>query len=357
MQPISGDDTRDDLPALAPPQGENPDDSATLRDLNRQFPQFAIWREVMPGRTRYAAQRIGSGHGLHSVITADVGEMRAVLAQARREQALAPARLPAGPAQPNIARRYSYFLGGTDHQPADRLAAESVTVHHREVTGVARANRAFVLRAVTHAATLGITQFVDLGAGLPEPPTVHQTARTVNPAARTAYVDNDPVVLDRARAKLATTGGVAVVDADLRDPETVLASRALRAVIDLDRPVCVLAASVLHFLPPSHADDLMETVTAATAPGSYLAVSVGTATGTDPDLLSRLRCAYAGTTLVTARTEDEIMGWFTGLDLLPPGLVDVRDWRPGHATLRSRWGPRPAARFLAALARKPPPAL
>ncbi len=311
----------------------------------------------MPDRTRYNAQRIGTGGGLHSVVTADMDEMRAVLAQARREQALAPALLPAGPAQPNIARMYSYFLGGTDHQPADRLAAESVTVHHREVTGVARANRAFVLRAVTHAATLGITQFVDLGAGLPEPPTVHQTARTVNPAARTAYVDNDPVVLDRARAKLATTGGVAVVDADLRDPETVLASRALRAVIDLDRPVCVLAASVLHFLPPSHADDLMETVTAATAPGSYLAVSVGTATGTDPDLLSRLRCAYAGTTLVTARTEDEIMGWFTGLDLLPPGLVDVRDWRPGHATLRSRWGPRPAARFLAALARKPPPAL
>ncbi len=86
-------------------------------------------------------------------------------------------------------------------------------------------------------------------------------------------------------------------------------------------------------------------------------MSVGTATGTDPDLLSRLRCAYAGTTLVSARTEDEIMGWFSGLDLLPPGLVDVRDWRPGHAALRNRWGPRPAARFLAALARKPTPAL
>jgi len=344
MQPAPGGDAND---------GEQP----TLRDLQRDFPQFAIWREVTPDRTRYNAQRISAGRGLHSVITADVDEMRDILTQARREQGWGwPARLPPGPGKPNIARMYSYFLGGTDHQPADRLAAESVTLHYREVTDVARANRAFVLRAVTHAATLGITQFVDLGAGLPEPPTVHQTARAVYPAARTAYVDNDPVVLARARAKLATTAGVAVVDADLRDPETVLASRALRAVIDLTRPVCVLAASLLHFLPPGDADALVEAVTAAMVPGSYLAVSAGTATGTDPDLLSRLRCAYAGTTLVSARTEDEIMGWFTGLDLLPPGLVDVRDWRPGHATLRNRWEPRPTARFLAGLARKPPPA-
>src|SRR6266571_1345817 len=173
----------------------DPDDPATLRDLNRHFPQFAIWREVMPDRTRYTAQRMSFEDGLHSVITADVDELRAILAQASREQAVSPARLPAGPAQPNIARMYSYFLGGTDHLPTDRLAAESVTVGYREVIDVARANRAFVLRAVTHAATLGITQFVDLGAGLPEPPTVHQTARAVNPAARTAYVDNDPVVL------------------------------------------------------------------------------------------------------------------------------------------------------------------
>jgi hypothetical protein len=90
-------------------------------------------------------------------------------------------------------------------------------------------------------------------------------------------------------------------------------------------------------------------------PGGYLALSVGTGTGTDPDLISRLRSAYAGTTIVSARTEDEIMDWFTGLELLRPGLVDVRDWRPGHAVLRNRWGPRPAARFLAALARKPVP--
>ncbi|HEY5987282.1 MAG TPA: SAM-dependent methyltransferase, partial [Streptosporangiaceae bacterium] len=127
----------------------------------------------------------------------------------------------------------------------------------------------------------------------------------------------------------------------------------LRAVIDLVRPVCVLAASVLHFLPPADADALAQTVAAAMVPGSYLAVSAGTATGTDPDLISRLRSAYASTTVVCARTEGEIMGWFTGLELLPPGLVDVRDWRPGHAVLRTRWGPRPAARFLAALARKP----
>jgi hypothetical protein len=112
---------------------------------------------------------------------------------------------------------------------------------------------------------------------------------------------------------------------------------------------------VLHFLPPGDADALVEAVTATMVPGSYLAVSVGTATGTDPDLISRLRFACAATTIVSARTEDQIMDWFTGLELQRPGLVEVRDWRPGHATLRNRWGPRPTARFLAALARKPPP--
>lgn len=93
----------------------DPDDSPTLRDLNRQFPQFAIWREVMPDRTRYNAKRVASGSGLHSVITADMDEMRAILTQARREQRPAPAQLRAGEAVPSIARMYSYFLGGTDH--------------------------------------------------------------------------------------------------------------------------------------------------------------------------------------------------------------------------------------------------
>jgi O-methyltransferase involved in polyketide biosynthesis len=114
-------------------------------------------------------------------------------------------------------------------------------------------------------------------------------------------------------------------------------------VIHLTRPVCVLAASVLHFLPPGDADALVEAVTATMVPGSYLAVSVGTATGTDPDLISRLRFACAGTTIVSARTEDQIMDWFTGLELQRPGLVEVRDWRPGHATLRNRWGPPPGS--------------
>jgi O-methyltransferase involved in polyketide biosynthesis len=351
MEPATGDDAHTGDPAACP----GPDDQATLRDLRNEFPHFAIWREDMPDGTRYNATRVAPGSGLHSLITADLGEMRAILTEARCEQHPAPAPLPAGEAVPNIARMYSYFLGGRDHQPTDRLAAESLTAHHSEVTEIARANRALVLRAVTHVATLGITQFIDLGAGLPAPPTVHHTARTINPAARTAYVDNDPLVLARARAKLATTSGVAVVDADLRDPEVLLASPGLRSVIDLTRPVCVLAASVLHFLPPGDADALVETVTALMVPGGYLALSVGTGTGTDPDLISRLRSAYAGTTIVSARTEDEIMDWFTGLELLRPGLVDVRDWRPGHAVLRSRWGPRPAARFLAALARKSVP--
>ena len=152
------------------------------------------------------------------------------------------------PATPNMARVYDYWLGGKDHFPADRAEAERLLGIYPPLRDLVRENRAFVVQAVSWAARQGIGQFLDLGAGVPASPAVHQAARKVMPLARVAYVDVDPVVLSHARALVATSDGVTAVAADLRDPGVVLADPVLRAVIDPDRPVCVILGAVLHFL-------------------------------------------------------------------------------------------------------------
>jgi hypothetical protein len=122
------------------------------------------------------------------------------------------------PAMPNMARVYDYWLSGKDNYPADRAEAERLLGVYPPLRDLVRENRAFVTQAVSWAARQGIGQFIDLGAGLPASPAVHQAARKVMPLARVAYVDIDPVVLSHARALLATSDGVTAVAADLRDP-------------------------------------------------------------------------------------------------------------------------------------------
>ena len=130
---------------------------------------------------------------------------------------------------PNMARVYDYWLGGKDHYAADRAEAERLLAIYPPLRDLVRENQAFVTQAVTWAARQEIGRFIELGAGLPASPAVHQTARAVLPSARVVYVDNDPVVLTHARALLATSDGVAAVAADLRDPAAVLADPGLRA--------------------------------------------------------------------------------------------------------------------------------
>src|SRR6516165_10020755 len=152
------------------------------------------------------------------------------------------------PATPNVARVYDYWLGGKDHFPADRAEAERLLVTYPPLRDLVRENRAFVIQAVAWAASQGISQFIDLGAGLPAFPAVHQAARAVRPTAQVAYVDIDPIVLSHARTLLATSDGVTAVDADLREPAAVLTDPDLRSVIDPTRPVAVILGAVLHFL-------------------------------------------------------------------------------------------------------------
>jgi hypothetical protein len=293
--------------------------------LQRDFPSHRIWMEDGPGRVRYVARGLRLEVRPSAVVTGDLAELRAMLAVGANDQV---GLVAYDPAVPSIARMYNYWIGGKDHFPADRLAANSVLADFPEVATLARANRDFVTRAVAWVAARGVGQFLDIGAGLPADPAVHRIAQRVHPAARTVYVDNDRLVITHARALLAGPG-VGVVPGDLRDPASILADCTTAGAIDLGKPVCVLLAAVLHFLTPEEADAAVAAFIRAMVPGSYLIVSAGTSTGTDPALLNRLRTAYASTSIVSGRTAAEIEAWFDGLELVSPGVVNVQAWRPG----------------------------
>ena len=235
-------------------------------------------------------------------------------------------RLPAGfdSATPNIARVYNYWLGGKDHYAADRAEADRLLAIYPPLRALVRENRAFITRAVTWAARQGADQFIDLGAGLPTSPAVHQTARAIRPAARVAYVDIDPVVLSHARALLATGDGVTAVAADLCDPSAVLVHPELRAVIDPAQPVCVILGAVLHFLDAGAARAVTVGYARLMAPGGYLIISM--ACYDDEVLGKRLAAEYTAATWHN-HTPADVASFFAGLEMVGPGVTEARTWR------------------------------
>jgi O-methyltransferase involved in polyketide biosynthesis len=326
--------------------GQMPTLSDDLTVLRTEFPAYKIWQEHTPGRARYVARSLRDGLNPHTVVTSDLAELRDALEPARSAGVI-----PFTPDQPNIARMYDYWLQGKDHYSADRAAADEITEKFPEVAQIAQANRAFLVRAVRHVARQGITQFLDLGSGLPTSPNTHEAAWEAAPGARVCYADNDPVVLAHARALLAIDDKVSVATADIRNPSAYLTDPALTHLIDPATPVCVLLVSVLHFLTAAEADGAVAAIRRWMAPGSYLVISAGTSTGTDPELVRCLQAAYGDTAPVTGRTANEIAEWFDGFSLAPPGLTDVWAWRPSDPP-RS---PRPdvsRAKFLAGVGRK-----
>lgn len=238
--------------------------------------------------------------------------------------------------RPNVARMYDYYLGGKDNFPVDREAAEKVIEAAPQTPAIARANRAFLRRAVRYmAGDAGIDQFVDIGCGLPTQGNVHQVARSVRNDAKVVYVDNDPMVLVHARALLATNENTVAVEGDLVRPEALLADPRLRGVIDLDRPVGLLLISVAHCVS-DHAQlkGAVGTLCEALAPGSHVALSHITLPTSAPDqrdVARRGAQVYEGMKANTGMTfcdRGQLTELLGGLDLLEPGLVDLPDWRP-----------------------------
>ena len=232
----------------------------------------------------------------------------------------------AGGERPNTARIYDYLLGGKDNYAVDREAAEKVLKMRPEVAVVARENRRFLGRAVRYlAADRGVRQFIDIGTGIPARGNTHEVARSVAPDTRVAYVDNDPVVLAYARALLARDGATVAVRADLREPETILDAPAVRGLIDFTEPVALLFVAVLHFVPDDDGPyDLLARYRDAVPAGSYLVVSHAEDNANN----AAAKAAYAKATQAAWRDRAAIERFFTGWEMLDPGLVYVHEWRP-----------------------------
>jgi O-methyltransferase involved in polyketide biosynthesis len=256
------------------------------------------------------------------------------------------------PSKPNAARIYDYLLGGKDNFASDRAAAEKLSRALPDASRIARANRAFLAAAVRHVAAHGIGQYVDIGAGLPTSPNVHECARAAIPGARVTYVDNDPVVVSHARALLATDDLVTVVSADAREYETLLSALELGGTIDLSEPVCVLFVSMLHFMADSDADALVGAFRDRMAPGSYLVLSAGCRDDSSAPMGEDIRSAYGSGTLLSGRTSAEIAAYFGDFELAPPGVVPVTEW-PLEVPDAQRLAQPPAtAGMLAGIGRK-----
>ena len=230
------------------------------------------------------------------------------------------------PSRPNPARIYDYLLGGKDNFAADRQAAAELTRALPDAAQVARANRDFLAAAVHYVAGQGIGQYVDIGAGLPTPPNVHQCARAAVPGARVAYIDNDPVVVTHARALLATDDLVTVLREDARDHQAIISALELEGFIDLAQPVCVLFVSMLHFMTAAEADAVVAAFRERIALGSYLVISAGVTTDRNIPVGDQIQAAYGERTTLTGRPAAEIAAYFGDLDLVPPGIVSVTDW-------------------------------
>lgn len=237
--------------------------------------------------------------------------------------------------RPNIARVYDYWLGGKDNFAADRELAEMMTEVNPGIPGMARANRTFIAGVVRKAAEAGIGQFLDLGAGLPTYPAVHDVARAAIPDARVVYVDDDPVVVAHAAALLATTPGISAAEADLTEPEEVLGHQAVRTSIDRAEPACVILAAVLHFRDPPEARRLVAAYADAVCAGSWLAVSVFT--GHEDNMETRSRATYTAAPFWVHDAED-VARWLDGLDVLPPGICEARRWASGMGGTPDRGG-------------------
>jgi hypothetical protein len=233
------------------------------------------------------------------------------------------------PEVPNIARTYDYLLGGKDNYPADREIGDIFIGKFPGAVQIALDNRACLVRAVTHmAAELSISQFIDLGSGLPTADNVHQVARRADPGARVAYVDNDPIVLAHGRAMLAEDEFTVVVNADIRQPEQILSDPGVRGLIDFSRPVAVIASAVLHhLLDEENPLGIIRAMRDAVPAGSCLFVS-HFRTLNDPDSAALEAVMLEAFGRGVWRTSEQVGEFFGDMRIIPQGIVPCAQWRP-----------------------------
>jgi hypothetical protein len=225
---------------------------------------------------------------------------------------------------PHSARVWNYWLGGKDNYPVDRAMGEQILAMVPDMPRIARLQRAFLNRAIQYlAGEAGIRQFLDIGTGLPTADNTHQVAQAIAPQARIVYVDNDPLVLVHAQALLTSSheGACDYVDADVREPEKIIAEAA--RTLDFSQPVAVMMLGILGQIPDSdHPEAIVGTLLNAVSSGSYLAISDGVNTSETFNDAARHSGWYH------VRSPEQIAGFFAGLELVEPGVVSLARWRP-----------------------------
>ncbi|MFB7495606.1 SAM-dependent methyltransferase [Streptomyces sp. NPDC056161] len=233
---------------------------------------------------------------------------------------------------PSVARIHDFYLGGSYNFEVDRQAARKAMEFLPGLPKIMQANRAFMRRAVRFAAGEGVTQFLDIGSGIPTFGSVHEVARRARPDARVVYVDHDPVAVAHSQTVLAGEEDAGVVAADLRKPQEILASPEIRRLIDLNRPVALLLVAILHFV--EDADDPYGAVAElreALAPGSLLILTHASYEGMPlpPERAQGAVDVYRDIrNPLIMRSRDEIARFFEGYDMVEPGMVAMPRWRP-----------------------------
>jgi SAM-dependent methyltransferase len=233
---------------------------------------------------------------------------------------------------PSVSRIYDYYLGGSHNFEVDREAGRQAIEVFPGLPKIMQANRAFMRRAVRYAMDEGITQFLDIGSGIPTFGNVHEVAQTADPAARVVYVDHDPVAVAHSRAVLEGNAGADILAADLRSPRDILDSEPVGRLLDLSRPVALLLIAVLHFV--EDADEPRKAVAElrdALAPGSLLILTHASVDGgpREPEQGDRVEGVYRniGSPLIM-RGRVEVERFFDGFELVDPGLGPMPLWRP-----------------------------
>ncbi|MGI5502784.1 SAM-dependent methyltransferase [Lentzea sp. CA-135723] len=232
---------------------------------------------------------------------------------------------------PSAARVYDYLLGGAHNFAVDRLMGDKAEEMMPNSRSAARLNRAFLRRAVRFMTDQGVRQFLDIGSGIPTVANVHEVAQDEAPECRILYVDRDPVAVAHGELIIAGNDRVGVLQADMRDPESILTSGEANRLLDFDQPIGVLMLFMVHWVP-NEADPqgLLKRYREALAPGSYLAISHMAGDHVNDEARNVTdRMAKSGGGDVTYRDRAEIEGFFGDFELVEPGLVKFAEWRPG----------------------------
>lgn len=239
------------------------------------------------------------------------------------------AELPVELDRPNAARVYDYLIGGDFNYAIDRVFAEQIIQARPEARELALMNRRWLRRAVRFGVQQGIRQFLDIGSGMPTVGHVHEVVQAIDPRCKVVYVDVEPIAVAHSEIMLQDNRNTAILRADGERPYDVLEHPATERLLDLSKPLMVVMAAFVHFIPDTrNPREMIATYERELAPGSYLALSSGTLEGQCDEARLATELYRRSGTEVVPRSRKELEALVEGFEIVPPGVVYLPQWRP-----------------------------